>query len=199
VALLGFALWQPLNLGLRYVFPVVALLFVAAGPVAVWLSRGWRRWLAVALVASQLAAFWDAAPSSLAWTAPPFQPAYRWVSDSNVDYGQDLYRAEDWVRAHEGERVWVALLMPRGLHPAAGALALRGADPSKITGWVAISATRLTVLDREEFSWLRAYCPIGTIGGSVLLYRFVDPPDTAAGPTMPAASCFGADASTRAR
>ena len=35
-------------------------------------------------------------------------------------------------------------------------------------GWVAVSVTSLTALDRDELSWLRAYCPVGTIGGSIV-------------------------------
>ena len=42
------------------------------------------------LVLSQVAVLVAAGPHSLAWTPPPFTPAYRYVSDSNVDFGQDL-------------------------------------------------------------------------------------------------------------
>jgi hypothetical protein len=209
VASFAFLLGQPLNLGLRYAFPVVALAFVLAGPVAGWFTRGGNRvrvrglaFGSVALaLAVQLAAFWQAAPSSLAWTAPPFRPAYQWVSDSNVDYGQDLDRVEVWARdvQQRGEPVWTALLLPRGFDAPAGTNRLLGADARAVRGWVAVSATRLTALDRDELSWLRAYCPVGTIDGSVLLYRFAGTPDTTPGPTMPASSCFGATASTRSR
>jgi hypothetical protein len=195
-ALAVFLLLQPLNLGLRYAFPVVALVFVAAGPVAVRLVQGRGRALGAALVATQLVAFWSAAPHALAWTAPPFQPAYRWVSDSNVDFGQDLYRVDAWAARQDGD-VWTALLTPRGLSAPAGTRSLLAAEPARVTGWVAVSVTRLTVLDRDQLAWLRAYCPVGTIGGSVLLYHFDGAPDATAGPSMPASSCTGASFSTR--
>lgn len=202
VASFAFLLAQPLNLGLRYAFPVVALGFVLVAPAARWfLRRRASGALAILALGAQLVAFWTAAPSSLAWTAPPFRPAYRWVSDSNVDYGQDLRRVDAWAAAQQraGEPVWTALLLPRGFDAPAGTNRLLGADPRAIRGSVAVSATRLTVLDREQLSWLRAYCPVGTIDGSVLLYRFDAEPDTRPGPAMPAAPCSGAAASTRSR
>jgi hypothetical protein len=196
-AALTFAvvLLQPLNLGLRLVLPTVALLMLCAAS-SVLLVADRRRLLAgvMAIVAVvQLGSFWQAAPHSLAWTAPPFQPAYRWVSDSNVDFAQDAGRLSDWVdaRTAEGERVWVAQALPRGGEAPSGAKPLVGADPAQIRGWVAVGATALTVTRRDELSWLRAYCPVGDIGGSILLYRFDDPPDPARGPTMPDPPCSG--------
>ena len=59
-----------------------------------------------------------------------------------------------------------------------------------------MSATRLTSAAPERLSWLRAYCPVGTLGGSVLLYRFDAAPVDGPGPTAPAPFCDG-DVSTR--
>jgi hypothetical protein len=195
-ALLMFALLlvQPLNLGLRLAFPTVALLFVAAGPLAAWLwgRRGGRALLA-ALALTQLVAFWEATPHSLAWTAPPFRPAYRWVSDSNVDFGQDRDRLVRWTadRVARGEDVWVSQVMPRGAEPPAGSHRLLDADPTTIRGWVAVGATSLSVVNADELAWLRAYCPVDDIGGSILIYRFDEPPVVTAGPSMPAVPCPG--------
>jgi hypothetical protein len=66
---------------------------------------------------------------------------------------------------------------------------LSATDPREVTGWVAAAATPLTVTQRDRLAWLRAYCPVGTIGGSVLLYRFRSPPDPAPGPDRPAPPC----------
>ena len=74
---------------------------------------------------------------------------------------------------------------------------LIGTPPDALHGWVAVSVTNLTALHRDELSWLRAYCPVGSIGGSILLYYFDAPPDATPGPTMPVGPCFGAAASHR--
>ncbi|CAB4908375.1 unannotated protein [freshwater metagenome] len=191
----GFVLAQPLNLGVRYVLPTLALVLVPAGAVVGWLSTRPRRALAGVALATQFAAMIGAGSHALAWTAPPFRPAYRWVSDSNLDYGQDNDRVATWAAAHPD--AWVALLRPRGVDNPAGVRELRGSSPAEVQGWIAVSATRLTQLDRDQLSWLRAYCPVGEIGGSVLLYRLVGPPDASPGPTMPASPCDAGEPSTR--
>ena len=179
---------QPFDRGLRYAFPVVALLFVIASAAATIASRRWR-WIGVsALAVTQLAALAASYPHSIAWTPPPFQPAYRWATDSNVDFGQDVGRVSDWA---DGRAPLVDLLLPRGVDPPPGSRPLLEVPPSDVRGWVAVSATRLTALDRDALSWLRSYCPVDTIGGSVLLYRFDGPVDMRPGPEMPVGMCSG--------
>jgi len=179
---------QPLDLGLRYAFPVLALWFVAAGPIVLLGRPLWRRVGAAALGVTQLAAIAVAYPHSIAWTPPPFQPAYRYTTDSNVDYGQDNGRVADWA---VGRAPLVDLLLPRGVDPPPGSRALLDVPVAEVRGWVAVSPTRLETAERDTLSWLRAYCPVATIGGSVLVYRFDAPVDPRPGPTMPAGLCSG--------
>jgi hypothetical protein len=184
---------QPLDLGLRYVFPSLALWYVAAGPAVHVGTRRTRQIGAAALVVTQLAAVIAAYPHSISWTPPPFTPAYRWTTDSNVDYAQDNQLVDEWAA---GKQPLVDLLLPRGFDIPEGSRPLLDVPPEEVRGWVAVSATRLTALDRDQLSWLRAYCPVGTIGGSVLIYRFEGGVDSRPGPTMPAGICSG-DFSTR--
>jgi 4-amino-4-deoxy-L-arabinose transferase-like glycosyltransferase len=205
---------QPLNLGLRVVLPSVALALVGLGalvapvrarlaPGPVEPATGARRLARPAVlgvvglvVASQVAAMVTAAPHSLAWSPPPFRPAYRWVSDSNVDVGQALYEVRDWVVGHD--RPFVAVGSTRGLTVGGGSRELVGADPADVQGWVAVGVTPLLDTWREQLSWVRAYCPVGTLGGgSVLVYRFRTVPDTAVGPMRPVEPCFGDEWSSR--
>ena len=179
---------QPLDRGLRYAFPFVALSFVVAGAAATIEPVRLRRVGLGALAVTQAAALAVSFPHSIAWTPPPFQPAYRWATDSNVDFGQDAWRVDDWA---VGRAPLVDLLLPRGADPPAGSRPLLATPPSDVRGWVAVSATRLTALDRDALSWLRAYCPIDTIGGSVLVYRFDGPVDSRPGPVMPVGMCSG--------
>jgi hypothetical protein len=184
---------QPLNLGLRYAFPSLALWFVAAGPVVLLGRSSWRRIGAGALAATQLLALAVSYPHSIAWTAPPFQPGYRFATDSNVDYAQDAASVEAWA---VGRAPLVDLLLPRGVDPPPESRPLLDVPPAEVRGWVAVSATNLTAIHRDALSWLRAYCPVDTMGGSVLLYRFDAPVDPTPGPTMPVEPCDG-DASVR--
>ncbi len=194
LVLFAFTAVQPLALGLRLALPSLALWMVLAGAAArPLLAVRPGRW-ALGLVATvQVVALLTASAHALAWTAPPFRPAYRWVSDSNVDYGQDLWRVRDWAR---GRGAWVAVITPRGLDVGEGTRPLADADPADVTGWVAVGATALTVVDRDQLSWLRKYCPVGSLGGgSTLLYRFDEPPSAAPGPDRPVAPCPGAEVS----
>ena len=179
---------QPLDLGLRYAFPVLALWFVAAGPVVRVGPASARRLGLGVLAGTQAAALFVAYPHSLAWTAPPWQPGYRWATDSNIDWGQDNGRVDDWAA---GRHPLVDLQLPRGVDPPDGSAPLVALAPESVHGWVAVSAARLMTVDRDALSWLRAYCPVDTIGGSILLYNFDAPVDARPGPDMPVDLCDG--------
>jgi 4-amino-4-deoxy-L-arabinose transferase-like glycosyltransferase len=201
VVLPGLLLWllllaQPLNLGLRLAMPIVALSFVGLGalPTLVPSDLGTTRarlglaGIAVVVVA-QFVAMAVAVPYSLAWTPPPWTPAYRWVSDASLDAGQALYEVRDWAATHD--RPYVAIDRTRGEEIGGGARNLVEADPTEVRGWVAAAVTPLMQTRRDELAWLRKYCPVGTLGGgSVLVYRFDAAPDPSPGPERPVEPCF---------
>ena len=183
------------DLGVRYLLPTFALWCVGASAVVLVLRPGLAR-VGAGLVAGVAAAMMLASvPHSLAFTTPPFTPAYRVATDSNVDWGQDLELLRSWS---VGLSPYVDWFGPRGTSYAdiPGARDLLVVDPATVRGWVAVSATNLTSVHADRLSWLRAYCPVGTLGGSVLLYRFDRAPDTSPGPVAPALPCVG-DESTR--
>lgn len=98
----------------------------------------------------------------------------------------------DWATDHHD--VAVSLLTPLGVGPPPNTDPLDETDPDTFTGWVAVSVSRLVTFG-PELSWLRAHCNSDTIGRSVLVYRFDEPPSRAPGP--PVASCTDQDTSTR--
>jgi hypothetical protein len=189
---------QAAPVGVRYLFPVIALALPGAAVIVDRVLRLRWRWplLVVGVLAlGQAAALVDSADQSLAWTTWPFQPGYRWVADSNLDWAQDL----DGLRSFARDRqLWLAFDSPLILEdPIDGVRALRGADPKTVDGWIAVGASTLTVYSRDELSWLRAYCPVGDIGGTILLYRLERPPDVRPGPVQPVAPCTGREFSER--
>jgi Dolichyl-phosphate-mannose-protein mannosyltransferase len=190
VAAFVFVLQFGRPLGLRYALPGIAMFLVVASPLALALVR--RRAGLVLLgvgVVAQLAFLWTSVPHSLAWTAPPFRPGYRVVSESNLDWGQDGYRLAAWM---EDRTAHVAYLGGSDvLSGLPGYRRLPAGSPEEVTGWVAVSAALLTTYDRDDLAWLRAYCNVGTIGGTILLYRFEEPPSAEPGPTAPAGRCRG--------
>jgi 4-amino-4-deoxy-L-arabinose transferase-like glycosyltransferase len=184
-----FELPNPRTLGVRYLLPSIALWTVAAAPLAFVVRR---KMMAVGLGAVFLAAGLLTAfsyPASLAWTAPPFTPGYRVATNSNLDWGQDFGLLVSWSR---GRHPRVAYFGPRGVTvgDVPGARPLLGVAPTGISGWVAASATDLTGAS-APLAWLRGYCPVRTLGGSILIYYFATPPTSDPGPITPAALCHG--------
>jgi 4-amino-4-deoxy-L-arabinose transferase-like glycosyltransferase len=180
-ALAGFDLAMPRDVGLRYLLPTLALTAVLAGALVPLAARG--RALArrtagagvAAALALALAATAASFPASLAWTTWPFRPAYTAVTDSDVDWGQGLYALRTWSAAHHP---YVFYFGPRGIGMAAfpGARAWPADPAQQVTGWVAVSVTALNSSNRTQLSWLRRWCPVRVLDGSILIYRFREPP-----------------------
>ena len=189
VALAAFTMFIPPDTGIRYFLPVLALVIVVASGVVLFARRyAGRAVLAVLLAAGAVMAA-GSFPHSLAWTTPPFTPGYRFDSGSNVDWGQDFYLLRRWT---QGRHPFVEPHVAWGLGPVAlqGARLLPSATTARITGWVAVSAKLITGRGDDPPSWLRGYCPVATLGGSVLIYRFRQPPDRSAPiPAEPAGLC----------
>jgi hypothetical protein len=192
--LAAFAFVLPYNkpIGLRYALPGIVMLLVIASPLAIGLARRRSGQIVLGLaIVAQLVFLWTSIPHSLAWTAPPFRPGYQVVSESNLDWGQDGYDLVSWLDGRSAYVDYFGLEWLVDKHP--GFKALRGTPPEEVTGWVAVSATQLTSYYRDELAWLRAYCNVGTIGdgGTILIYRFDEPPTSEPGPAEPAGRCEG--------
>jgi hypothetical protein len=181
------------NLGLRYALPVYPFLFILAGRVgtiplgkSLMLSRGCDL-IAVALVA---ASSLSVAPHYLAYfnrlIGGPEQ-GHRYLSDSNLDWGQDLKGLKTWM---DGEEVPVIYLSYFGTAPPSG----WGIRYQYLPAWVeniqdpdlnervpqsgrqilAISLVNLQGIyfdkDRDRFHWLESRKPLTIIGHSIYVY-----------------------------
>ena len=184
---------------MRYLLPALALWAAVAGSglvtATVALSRAQRRELAVIgraaraaialLAVAAMAATAASFPGSITWTTWPFRPGYPVATDSNIDWGQDLYTLRAWSLSRDP---WVAYFGPRGVTTAdiPGARALLGAAPARVDGWVAVSVTALNSANRASLGWLRAWCPVGILAGTILIYHFSRPVGPVPGRRLPA-------------
>jgi len=106
----GAALLGHRDIGVRYVLPLVVTALMSG---AIWLRtsvRTARVAVAVAAVAviAQAISFFSIAPQHLAYfndLAGGPSAGYTRLVDSNVDWGQDLVRLREWMRARGIERV----------------------------------------------------------------------------------------------
>jgi hypothetical protein len=188
----AFTLTRGLQIGHRHLLPVYPFLFVAAGGAAAWLWS-WRRPIGLALVAAL--GLWYAGgtlrqhPHHLAYfNEIAGGPANGWrlLSDSNLDWGQDLKRLGAWMRENGVARIklsyfgsadpWYygidAEALPGYTSPHAPRVT-REIRPGDI---VAVSATNLQGVylepeDRALMARLRALEPIATVGWSIRVYR----------------------------
>jgi tetratricopeptide (TPR) repeat protein len=108
---LGVAIVNGLNIGVRHILPVYVVAIILAGAGLAALASSSRRWayvcalLLAAHIASSLSAFPNPIPyANEAWGGP--QNTYRYLSDSNVDWGQELYQVKAWQERHPGEECW---------------------------------------------------------------------------------------------
>jgi hypothetical protein len=178
------------NQGVRYLLPVYALLFVAAGGLVPALASPATRmrWagsaLAVLLVAGQAAEAAAHHPDYI----PYFNPLAggtaagpRWLDDSNLDWGEDVGRLSGWLRERGIGRVRLAWFGPTDpdhygveREPFPRADWRDGPRP----GAYVVSAHVLVrgLLDARErgwrSDWLERYRPAGVLGGSLYLYDF---------------------------
>jgi len=196
VLLTGFTLAMPRDIGVRYLLPVLALWAASAGalvPAARALRPAARRATlagACGLLTAAAVTTASSFPQSLSWTAPPFRPGYAVATDSNVDWGQGLYALRSWAA---GRHAWIDYFGPRGLapDPVPGSRRLLGRPPEQVSGWVAVSATAITSADRSKLGWLRSYCPVQVLDGSILVYRFQQPPAPQSVASRPPPPCPG--------
>ncbi len=161
----------------RLLVPVQVLLVLLAFSAAARLGSKKLRW-AVLAVAIQIGAWAHAAPrflSSFNGIACTSREAYRWLADSNLDWGQDLPALARTLDARGSRRCLVSYF--GNTWPQAYGIryeSLRSPDAAAVAScdWVAISATDLDAVNdpSDRCAAFRALEPDERAGDSILLY-----------------------------
>jgi len=175
---------SPLNIGVRHILPTLPFIYIlTASSVKKWLTdRNWKIFLKIGLLAVLL--IWYLTETIL--VSPYFLSyfnefgggtanGYRYVTDSNYDWGQDLKRLENFVNENHIEKIAVDYF--------------GGADPKYYLGdkveywqsskgnpkdngisWLAISINTLqSALGQNEYQWLNE--PDYKAGTSIFIYH----------------------------
>jgi hypothetical protein len=170
------------NIGVRYVLAVYPLLCIASGLAigSLWRSR---RFTAASRVAVAGLLLWLCAESVY---AHPDYLAYfnelagshpeRILADSDLDWGQDLYRLQREAERLHASPLWVSYF-GSATSENYGFDTRRLPDEGTVSGWVAVS-TQYLVLFPERYAWLAPYS-WRLVGKSIRLY-FVPEPAPAA-------------------
>ena len=176
LSVLLIACLTPVDLGVRLILPLYPLLAILAalGALHVWqrLRQSSTRFLVAALLA------WAALDPAV--THPDYIAYFnifagpepeRVLVDSNLDWGQDLYRLRDAVKDLHMDSLRVHYFGTAAFW-AVGLDRTRRLRPfERATGWVAASETFYAgVWADSALAWLHAYQPVARVGRSIRLY-----------------------------
>ena len=181
VGVIAVAMRSHVDLGIRLIlsiYPFLALL-AARGTVFAWQRMGTRasivlRRMAVAvLVVTTIAVPVRAWPDYLAYFNPVAGAhPERVLVDSNLDWGQDLYRLADTVRARRIDSVRVHYFGSTDLRAVGLTNARHLKRNERTTGWIAASETFLAgIWSDTALAWLARREPVARIGPSMRLYH----------------------------
>jgi 4-amino-4-deoxy-L-arabinose transferase-like glycosyltransferase len=179
--LLTFAsTFSRINIGIRHILIVYPFLALGAAYLA---QRAWRAIVAqrnarlalvsaagvVALLAWQLSTLWRAYPDYLPYFNEAVAHPERVLVDSDLDWGQDLYRLEQRATQLHIQHLSLAYRGTADLarEPLPTLYILPPHQP--VTGWVAVSELART-RDPDDYHWLDAYRPLERVGKSIDLY-----------------------------
>jgi len=209
ITMLGFlaiywysSLRSILNIGVRHLMPTIPLVFVMASQqITLWLEgnteetktklkQNLKYGLVAALIIWQAISVVSVYPSFLAYFNESIGgPAngYKYVTDSNLDWGQDLRRLTAWVNDNKIDKVYMDFFggalpqyyLGNKFMPWWGER--NPQDIQKQGGWLAVSASFLQggrgklapgFYDKNGYyDWLNAYEPTTVMGHSIFVYH----------------------------
>jgi hypothetical protein len=183
LAILGAAMTGHINIGIRHVLPIYGPMAIAAAFAVTELRR--FRIITAALLAWLLIGTYKEHPDYLPWfNAFAGQHPERILSDSNIDWGQDILRLVRYARREKIPHLTISLAPDNvafdriGLPPHT---MLEAWKP--LYGWVAVSEFQLAQgrgynesLRAWVDEWFTEGKPFIRIGKSIRLYRFPEKP-----------------------
>lgn len=181
ITLLTFAsVFSRINIGIRHILIVYPFLALGA---AVLLERAWQHVRALrqpharlaavcallALLAWQASTLWTAYPDYLPYFNEAVAQPEHVLVDSDLDWGQDLYRLELRATQLQIPRLSIAYRGTANLRqePLPPFDVLPGRH--RTTGWVAVSLLART-RNPADYAWLDAYQPVERVGKTIDLY-----------------------------
>jgi hypothetical protein len=195
-AYMAFAMRSDLNIGLRHILPIYPFVILFAAMAAAWVLKFKPKRIA-AITLSLLCAFWlfemaRVYPHDLAFfntfIGGP-RNGYKYLSDSNLDWGQDMKSLKQWINERHVQHINTALFgtadpayygidctfIPGSPFFASGHLSY-----PKLPGYVAVSYTILQgegmrPEDMRFIAPLLTKQPAAIIGNSIRVY-WIDSP-----------------------
>jgi hypothetical protein len=181
--------FNSVNTGIRYVLPLYPFLHLATG--AVFAERGgggrsrWRDALAIFALAAGLVTAVAAYPDELAYfnvIAGGSEHGHEWLLDSNLDWGQDLYRVPAAVARLKPSGP-IGLLYCGHVDPGLYGIEYYPVPPRPVEDVLAVSVNfvmgmrylapapggKIAWVAPDHLAWLKAYEPVARLG-SIWVY-----------------------------
>ena len=187
VAVLAVAMPSGINIGVRHVLPVYTGMSLAAGVGWMWLwqrlSRGGARIGVVAATALLSAGSLTIHPDYIAYfNAFAGSDPSELVADSDLDWGQDMFRLRDSLRTRNVDTLQFAYIGTADISPIVGVPVKYWNGAGRPNGWVAVSETwyrRGQVYGRDgkievnqyALAWLDSAATHVRVGKGIRLYR----------------------------
>ena len=188
VTIFCFCSLKEAQVGLRHVLPAYPFLFVFASRSAqIFVSHKFRLGLGLAALGWYIGASCGIHPHYLAYfneLAGGPDNGWKYLVDSNLDWGQDLKGLKRFMDEHGIARISLSYFgtdSPERYGIAYDWLPspfLRDPDPnhhpSRLKGWVAISASNLQgaqFTDKDLFACFRTLKPVAKVGYSIFIYK----------------------------
>jgi hypothetical protein len=181
-----------LNIGFRHLFPILPFAYILTGKEVSRLILGLKNGLMIAgRTCLYILILWLFVECIVAY---PFYLAYfnefvggskngyQYVTDSNVDWGQDLWRLKEYVNENDIDKIRIDYFGGGDVRYYLGDRAIAWHSHNKPeNGWYAISATFLQNSiyykikeGTPDYDWLRKRTPVAQIGNSILIYKVDD-------------------------
>jgi hypothetical protein len=181
--------FNSVNTGIRYVLPLYPFLHMAAGAVFAEAPAGgrarWRSPLAATVLVTALFTAIAASPDELAYFSPiagGSSRGHEWLLDSNLDWGQDLYRVPGAVARLHSEGP-IGLLYCGHVDPALYGLSYYPVPPEPVAGVLAVSVNfvkglrylapapggKIAWVKPDHLAWLASHEPVARLG-SIWVY-----------------------------
>jgi hypothetical protein len=176
IIILLVCLTSSIDSGVRHILPIYVPLAILGGYAAARLTDSGRRWMPAA---GLLLVGWVAAdsvlvhPDYLAYFNPIASPhPERVLCESDLDWGQDLFRLAGRLRALGVTQVTMKYFGTAPLQ-VAGLPSYQELSPTvPSSGYVAISVHYLALENAKDgsYGWLKRYQPLERVGRSIFLY-----------------------------
>ena len=187
LVVLGFFLTclNDVNTGIRYLLPLYPYLFLLIGALWYRLNQRWGDVLAIASWVYVLVAGLMVHPGHLSYfnfAAGGLRHGHRLLADSNLDWGQDLYRVKLALKqiGHDGK---IGLLYFGHVHPALYGIGYDLVSNRPVEGILAVSVNfvvgasykamasdgQIVPIESDHVRWLRDHEPV-VRAGSIWIY-----------------------------